>query len=324
MKTVNYLDVTLDLTNGVYRPFHKPDNEINYIHKDSNHPPSIIKQIPLSIETRLSNLSANENIFNEATPHYEQALQRSGYKYKLKYNPNKVPENTATRNRKRKIIWFNPPYNSNLSTNIGKFFLQLILKHFPQEHKFNKIFNKNNLKVSYSCMPNINSTINSHNKKILKNNSEPENPKTCNCTKNNTCPLNKNCLASEIVYEATISSGLEHYEEKKYIGLCETTFKKRFANHNQSFTSEKHRSSTSLSKEYWKIKELNGQPNVTWKILRKSKSFRPESRNCQLCINEKYEIANYTGNNLLNTRTEIIAKCRHRRKYQLLYFQPNS
>ena len=65
MKIVNYLDLTLDLTNGTYRPYHKPDNIVNYVHKQSDHPLNIIKQIPLSVETRLSNTSCNKEVFNE-------------------------------------------------------------------------------------------------------------------------------------------------------------------------------------------------------------------------------------------------------------------
>ena len=56
MKIVNYLDVTFNLNNGTYT---KPNNEIKYIHKDSNHSPSVIRQIPLSIESRLSALYIN-------------------------------------------------------------------------------------------------------------------------------------------------------------------------------------------------------------------------------------------------------------------------
>jgi len=44
MKTVDYLDVTLNLNDSTYKPYHKPENETNYVHKDSNHPPNIIKQ----------------------------------------------------------------------------------------------------------------------------------------------------------------------------------------------------------------------------------------------------------------------------------------
>ena len=38
METVNYLDVTFNLNDGTYKLYTKPNNEINYIHKDSNHP----------------------------------------------------------------------------------------------------------------------------------------------------------------------------------------------------------------------------------------------------------------------------------------------
>ena len=43
MKIVNYLDVSLNLNNSNYKPLHKPDNEILYIYKDSNHPLKILK-----------------------------------------------------------------------------------------------------------------------------------------------------------------------------------------------------------------------------------------------------------------------------------------
>jgi len=131
-KIVNYLDLTLNLANGTYRPYHKPDNIINYVHKQSNHLPIIIKQIPLSVETRLSNTSCNEEVFKESATFYEEALKRSGYNYQLKFQQHQQRQPTNSRNRKRKIIWFNPPYDKNLTTNIGKFFFYLIQKHFPK------------------------------------------------------------------------------------------------------------------------------------------------------------------------------------------------
>ena len=75
LKIVNYLDVTFNLSNATYRPFCKPNNEIAYIHKESNHPPSILRQIPLSIESRLSKHSSNEKIFKESTQIYQEALK---------------------------------------------------------------------------------------------------------------------------------------------------------------------------------------------------------------------------------------------------------
>jgi len=52
--------------------------------------------------------------------------------------------------------------------------------------------------------------------------------------------MNQNCLVSNIVYEATIKSDLPNYGLKKYIGLCKTTFKKRFVSHKTSFINEKY------------------------------------------------------------------------------------
>ena len=48
-KIVNYLDVTLNLQDGTFKPYHKPGDQMRYIHMESNHPPNIIKHIPASI-----------------------------------------------------------------------------------------------------------------------------------------------------------------------------------------------------------------------------------------------------------------------------------
>ena len=71
-----------------------------------------------------------------------------------------------------------------------------------------------------------------------------------------------------------------------------------------------------LSKEFWEIKKRNGALKITWKIIRICPSYNPNSKCCLLCLNEKYEIATYKGDNLLNKRTEIINTCRHRSKYK--------
>ena len=59
------------------------------------------------------------------------------------------------KNRSRNIIWFNPPYNKWISSNIGWDLLNVISKNFPNNSHRAKIFNKNNIKVSYSCTNNI-------------------------------------------------------------------------------------------------------------------------------------------------------------------------
>ena len=158
MKLVNYLDVTLNLNNSNYKPYHKPDNEI-YIHKDSNHPLSILNQIPKSSEKRISTLSSNETIFNESKEIYQKTLEKSGYRQTLKYHPSNENVSNNRRNRKQNVIWFNPSFSANVRTKVGNYFLSLIKKHFPLRHKFSKLFNRNTIKVSYSCMANIKAKI---------------------------------------------------------------------------------------------------------------------------------------------------------------------
>ena len=148
MKIVNYVDVLLDSNNSNYKPYHKPDNEILYIHKNSNHPPSIFKQIPTSIEKRNSTWSSNETIFNESKETYQKALEKAGYWQTLKYHPS--TENVSK--NKRNVIWFNLPFRPNVKTKVGNYFVNLVRKHFPQRHKFSKLFNHNTMKVSYQIL----------------------------------------------------------------------------------------------------------------------------------------------------------------------------
>ena len=66
LKTVNFLDTTLNLTNCTYKPYIK-DNTPIYINTSSNYSPSITKQIPKSISHRLSSNSSNINIYQTQT-----------------------------------------------------------------------------------------------------------------------------------------------------------------------------------------------------------------------------------------------------------------
>ena len=54
----------------------------------------------------------------------------------------------TSKQQKRNIIWSNPPFSKNVATKIGRYFLNVLEKHFPQDHKFQEIFNRNNIKVS--------------------------------------------------------------------------------------------------------------------------------------------------------------------------------
>ena len=168
LKVVNYLDVAFNLNDGSYRPNRKPNDETHYIHIQADHPPSITKQLPQSIEKCLSQLSSSKEIFYEKTPYYEQRLASSEYNEKLTYQQqgeNNENNKNIGKNRKRNIIWFNSFYSKSLKTNIGKYFFRLLNKHFSPGHKLYKIFNKNTVKLSYSCMPNLKAKIEGNTRK---------------------------------------------------------------------------------------------------------------------------------------------------------------
>ena len=85
--SVNFLDVTLDLRESTYRPYMKPNDVPLYVHRQSNHPASVLKNIPLSVNKRLSSISASEEIFEASCPPYQEALKNCGYDFKLKFQP---------------------------------------------------------------------------------------------------------------------------------------------------------------------------------------------------------------------------------------------
>ena len=134
LRIVNYLDVTLNLNNGSFKPYHKPDN-IQYINKESNDPPGIIKHMPVSIEKRLSNNSSDEKIFKEAAIYYEDTLNKAGYMNKLVYHtPSASNQENKNKNRQRNVIWFNPPYSKSVTARIGKSFCTYF--PFPKKPHF--------------------------------------------------------------------------------------------------------------------------------------------------------------------------------------------
>ncbi len=118
MTVVNFLDATLDLNSGKHWPYSKPGNVPSYVHVKSNHPPTILKNIPEGINKRLAELSSDEECFNKAKPLYQEALNKSGYNYNLSCNNSQQPR----KNRPRNITWFNPPFSKIVETNVGETF----------------------------------------------------------------------------------------------------------------------------------------------------------------------------------------------------------
>ena len=311
----DFLDVTFDLVSEKFWPYRKPNNDPLYIHKDSNHPATILKQLPEMIQSRLSATSCDATEFNKAKNEYENALKSSGFDHKLQFNK---PQARKNRLRQRKVIWFNPPFNASVLTNIGKSFLSLISKHFPKNHRFYKIFNKQTVKLSYSCCPNVKSLITQHNRKLLRQhegsiNPEPLAPSGCNCRKKELCPMVGNCLQSAIVYKAIVSS---NNEEKYYIGATEQTFKKRYPKHKESINNKSSKSATTLSTYIWSLKDKGEDPQIKWEVLKKCQPYACGARRCDVCLSEKLCILS-AGTGCINQNTELMQKCRHSNKFKL-------
>ena len=102
-----------------------------------------------------------------------------------------------------------------------------------------------------------------------------------------------------------------------YYGLCEGEFKFRYNNHTKSFRHQKHHNETELSKLIWRLKDENKDYTLSWSITKRSSPYRLGSKRCDLCLTEKVAIIRANPKGLLNKRTELISKCRHRNKFLL-------
>ena len=328
IKVVNFLDITFDLTNGTYKPYRKPNDEPLYINNLSNHPPSVVQQLPASINKRINKLSCDEQTFNEAVPLYNDALKRSNFNIELTYEPrnnNSTNNSQRPRTRQRNVTWYNPPFSKNVKTNVARDFLRLIDKHFPPSHQLHAIFNRHTIRVSYSCMTNMKTFIQNHNKHILLQHDKQDETQnqttnnrpatsnqtpTCNCRVRNECPMAGKCLTKSVVYQADVTTN-DDGETKSYIGITANQFKERHRNHAKSFAHKKYEKNTELSKHIWSLKENNRQFSIKWSILKHVQAYKPGSNRCGLCLEEKLQIMKRKHDNLLNKRNEFFSKCRH-------------
>ena len=85
LKIVNFLYVTFNLDDNSYKPLKKTNTITTCINVNSNHPTSIIKQIPNAINIRINRLSSSKMISNKHKEIYNEVLHNSRYKNELKY-----------------------------------------------------------------------------------------------------------------------------------------------------------------------------------------------------------------------------------------------
>ena len=324
-KVVDFLNVTMCLETGNFKTFMKEGDKLAYVNKDSNHPPSITRNLPKGINRILSDTNSNQALFEASAPPYQAALDEAGYKHKLSYQPRVEEEQIEARrrkNRKRKISWFNPPFSLNCTTNIPRVFMNIIAECFPPGHLLRSCFNANNVKVSYRTMSNMAQVVAKHNAKVVAE----KRPKTaakegCNCRDKPTCPLPGRCQTAEVVYKATITPLIPTNNNKveTYTGLTSGTFKKRHYGHDHDMKEEnKDETGTTLSRHIHKLRETGTNFNITWDLLEKRiAGYNPTSRQCRLCLLEKFHIMFTPGVATLNKRREIYTPCMHRDKLTL-------
>ena len=193
LRIVDFLDVTLNLNNGTFKPFSKNDSAPRYINISSNNPRPVLRHIPNAVNQRINKLSSGRKIFKENKSRYDDALKDSGFQGRLEYltpvdlnsrarnnnggtrTPLKVGEiinnsshgNRRGKNRNKKVVWFNPPFCKLTNINIGRYFLHQLEKHFNRDNPLSRIFNRNTVKISYSCPKNMYNILSNHNRRLL-------------------------------------------------------------------------------------------------------------------------------------------------------------
>ena len=162
-------------------------------------------------------------------------------------------------------------------------------------------FSTDTLKLSYSCMPNMKSIISSHNKHVLsKTNTPIQQPDTCNCRKKPECPLEGNCLQTNVIYQATVTT--------------ETR------NHQTSFRHSKRRNGTELSKHVWNLQDSKKPFRIKWRVFKRCKPYSNVNKKCNLSLYEKFIICKKESCSL-NGRNELASSCPHRNQFILQKFR---
>ena len=133
-------------------------------------------------------------------------------------------------------------YNDNyyaISVNKGKYFLNLLDRHFNRENPLRKIFNRNTVKISDSFTNNMHSILNNHNRRLLdelnRNTGGPDEV-SCNCRRKGECSLGGWCNSKNVAYQECISP-VEHNNdgERVYKGISAGNWKQGLYNHRHSF-----------------------------------------------------------------------------------------
>ena len=243
-----------------------------------------------------------------STSNYQ--VDKAGYDYKLEFNevePNQ--QRNSRRKRKRDIIFFNPPFDLNVKTKLGKEFLKILDSSFPVGNPLHGKLNRHNVKISYRTMPNMMTQVSRHNAR-LRRGSEPEEVKPCPHTRTVPCPMpgSGECNKDNVIYQATVTSG---DKIETYVG-CTKNFADRYYKHRTDMINPKYKTGTTLSMYVWKLKEEKKAFSIKWKIIDRASPYNPISKVCRLHAKESYYILYRRDMASLNKKSEIFHNCVHK------------
>ena len=205
----------------------------------------------------------------------------------------------------------------SVKSRVGREFLTLLDSSFPPSNPLHKLFNRQTVKLSYRCMPNMAQAVSGHNKKLLKEENQTDGG--CNCQGGPlSCPVGGKCLTSNVIYEATVTQRITGLKET-YTGVTSRKFKDRLYEHRTDMNRVKARDNTRLSAHIWELKDSGIDFDVKWRIKDRATPYNPSTRSCRICLKEKFHILYNREGASLNKRSEIFNTCLHR-KQKLLEF----
>ena len=183
---------------------------------------------------------------------------------------------------------------------------------FPPNNPLKKIFNRNTVKISFKCMPNMAQAVSRHNKALaIQDRAQEKQVKECNCLVGETCPVGGQCLRGPVVYRAAVTA---NNATEYYTGLAGNNFKERVTHHNSDMRHSDQRGNTTLSTHIWNLKDSGTDFTLDWSLIQNAPIFNHTTKTCRLCNTEKYLIMFKPEGATLNDRSEFYSTCRHRKK----------
>ena len=179
---------------------------------------------------------------------------------------------------------------------MGKSFLKLIDKHFPKGSQL--MFNRNLVKVSYSCMPNV-ASIKSNNKKVSTKKKDQQERAGKLMWLPQLSPII--WLTPSIIHKTEVKSAKDK-NAKESLHKKRTTSINSYAGTGRSCTAPKY------SDIYgsWR-RRRNTQSHGLSPLRHAHTTMIPSAATC---LTENLFIINADKNRQLNRRPELVSKCR--------------